>query len=322
MSRWLLSRLFDVTDQPKPRFAFQGTVNWMRAFALSMASDACSDEAVEALYQDVQRRPADPRADTLVFENMFMSFNHLAALLAISNDVRHGYDGCRISVMAWYNVLYFAAKGMIAATSGESPESHVGTARAWQADIVDSGMVLRPFELNLTSLVGASCDAQIALYRGSNSFDLNRSPEDMDQAWGGLVSYLNGTAEFERWKIEEQVKRSDEFAALGVDNFRSRAARELRDMYLSRGKVNFLVQAYRYRGKSNYRDSLFLSYGDDRSPQIEQLLMDLAEVASAFLRMASGYCAKRVESGTWSQFVEDVELNSQLSLRVDVLRGC
>lgn len=321
MPRWLLSRLFDVADQSRPRFAFQGTVNWMRALAVSVASDECSEEAIEALYRDVQRRPDDPVADTAVFESIFMSFNQLAALSAISNDVRQGYDACRTSVMAWYYVLHFAAKGMVAAASGESQESHMGTARVWQADIVRSGMVLRPFGLTLTSLVGADCDSQLALYRGSNSFDLNRPPEDEDQAWGGLVSYLNGTADFERSKIEGQVKRSSEFKALGVSNFRTKAARDLRDIHLSRGEVNFLVQAYRYHGKANYRDSLFLSYGDDRSPQIEQFLMDLTKVAIVFLRMASVYCAKRVERSTWGQFVEDIELNSQLSLRVDVLRG-
>lgn len=320
MPRWLLSRLFDVADQPKPRFAFQGTINWMRALAVSVASEECSDEAVVALYRDVARRQADPVADTPVFENIFMSFNHLAALSSISNDVRHGYDACRTSVMAWYYVLYFAAKAMVGAASGGSPATHMATAGAWQADIVDAGLVLRPFGLALTSLVGAECESQIASYRGSNSFDLNRPPENTIQAWGGLVSYLNGTAEFERWKIEERVRRSNEFRALGVNNFRSRAARDLRDAWLSQGQVNFLVQAYRYRGKANYRDSLFLSYGEDRTPQIEQFLVDLTEVASTFLHMASAYCAKRVEPGTWDEFVNDVEANSQLSLPVDVLR--
>jgi len=320
MPRWLLTRLFDVADQPKPRFAFQGTVNWMRALALLTASEECHDRALQALYCNVQRRSLNETADTAVFENIFMSFNHLAGLTSISNDVSHGYDACRAAVMTWYYVVYFAASGMIAAASGTSQETHSATAKVWQEDIVLRQLVLTPFALTLTSLVGSDCDAQVATYRGSNAFDLNQSPENTDQAWGALVSYLKGTAEFERWKAEERVRSSREFAALGVNNFRTRDARDLRDLFLQRGRVNFLVQAFRYRGKANYRDSLFLSYGDDRSPQIEQFLVDLADVARVFLRMASAYCSKRVERGTWNQFVDDVELNSQLSLAVDVLR--
>lgn len=320
MSRWLLTRLFEVADQPKPRFAFQGTVNWMRALALITASEECSDDALRVLYRDVQRRTPIPRADTTVFESLFMSFNHLAGLTAVTNDVSHGCDACRTAVMTWYYVIYFAANGMIAACSGGLQSTHAATARVWQADIVRPGLVLKPFGLMLTSLVGSACDEQIAAYRGSNRSDLNQTPEGVEQAWGALVSYLKGTGEFERWKIEEKVKASRAFMALGVDSFRSRSARDLRDEFLERAQVNFLVQAIRYRGKANYRDSLFLSYGDDRSALIEQFLVDLAEVAGVFLRMAATYCSRRVERGTWLQFVEDVEQNSQLSLPVDVLR--
>jgi len=54
MPRWLLSRLFDVADQSRPRFAFQGAVNWVRALAVTVASDDCSEAAIEALYSGVQ----------------------------------------------------------------------------------------------------------------------------------------------------------------------------------------------------------------------------------------------------------------------------
>jgi hypothetical protein len=44
MSKWLLDRLFEAGDQAEPRFAFQGTVNWMRALAEVVNGGACADD--------------------------------------------------------------------------------------------------------------------------------------------------------------------------------------------------------------------------------------------------------------------------------------
>lgn len=80
MPSWLLDRLFDAGDQAEPRFAFQGTVNWMRALAEVVNSGACDTGELESLYQRVPRRPVNREADTLVFENMHMAYHNLAWL--------------------------------------------------------------------------------------------------------------------------------------------------------------------------------------------------------------------------------------------------
>jgi hypothetical protein len=43
-------------------------------------------------------------------------------------------------------------------------------------------------------------------------------------------------------------------------------------------------------------------------------------VAKAFMRMAAFYLSRRVERGTWERFISDLEINSKLSLEVDILR--
>ena len=53
MSQWLLDRLFEAKDQAEPRFAFQGTVNWMRAVAEAVNSGSTSDEKLTAIYSGV-----------------------------------------------------------------------------------------------------------------------------------------------------------------------------------------------------------------------------------------------------------------------------
>jgi hypothetical protein len=85
-------------------------------------------------------------------------------------------------------------------------------------------------------------------------------------------------------------------------------------------QVNFLIQAFRYRGKANYRDSIFLSYGDNNQGTIDKFTQDLHDVAFVFLRAASKYCSIRVEKGTWAEFVADIEQNSRLSLKPDVFK--
>jgi hypothetical protein len=47
---WLLERLFNKGDQPEPHFAFQSTVNWMRALAILCEDEGFSTKELKALY--------------------------------------------------------------------------------------------------------------------------------------------------------------------------------------------------------------------------------------------------------------------------------
>jgi len=142
---------------------------------------------------------------------------------------------------------------MIAAASGANPDTHASTARVWQSDIVQDNLAASPFSLFLSSLVPSDVESQIGVYRGTNQHDLNVYATSEEEAWGAIVSYLNGTADYEKWRTEERVRDSREYAQLNVNDFRKKAARELRDRHLSRGFVNFLVQSFRYRGSRRPR---------------------------------------------------------------------
>lgn len=319
MPNWLLDRLFDAGDQAEPRFAFQGTVNWMRALAEVVNSGACDDDELKSLYRRVPRRPVNNEADTLVFQNMHMAYHNLASLKAMSNDALDKYDICRSAIVSWYYSVYFASSAMIAASSGSVQETHTATAKVWQVDIVEKNLIPYPFDLHLSSLVTTAAEAEISAYRGNNIYDLNHCAQDLEMAHGALVSYVKGTHKYKKWEAEERIKTSREFKALNVENFRKKVARELRDKTLDKGQVNFLIQAFRYRGKANYRDSIFLSYGDNNEGTIDQFVEDLNDVAFGFLRAASRYCSARVERGTWALFVEDIENNTRLSIGTDSL---
>lgn len=319
MAHWLLNRLFETKDQPKPQFAFQGTVNWMRALSCLVKNGLFEDQNIKDHYKSVNRRKPNHEADTLVFENMMMAFHNQASLVRLKEDVSHPYDVCRSAIISWYYSTYFTCSAMIAAASGSKQETHAKTTKAWQSDIVDAGLVMSPFSLNLSSLVQKTVEAEISSYRGSNEYNLNTYAENDDEAWGAVVSYLKGTWDYEKWRIEERVKTSPKFKALGVDNFRTKAARDLRDEQLAKNGVNYLIQAFRYRGKANYRDSIFLSYGYDNSGKIKKFVCDLETVSVAFQRMAAFYLSRRVEKGSWSDFIADLNENSRLSLEAKYL---
>lgn len=319
MSNWLLNRLFDAGNQAEPRFAFQGTVNWMRALAEIIDKEVRDTVNFESVYQGVQRRSVNREADTLVFENMHMAYHNHASLKAMNNDALDKYDICRSAIVSWYYSIYFAASAMIASSSGSIQETHALTAKVWQSDIVEKRLIPYPFNLYLSSLVTSKAEEEISVYRADNNYNLNDYANDPDVAHGAIVSYLKGTHGYKKWEAEERIKTSKEFKALNVENFRKKVAQELRDRALDKGHVNFLTQAFRYRGKANYRDSIFLSYGDNNESTIERFINDLNTVSAGFIRAASLYCSLRVEKGSWELFVSDIRSNTRLSIGVDLI---
>ncbi len=319
MGQWLLNRLFDAKDQADPKYAFQGTVYWMRALSLLVQNGSFEDIKIKDHYKSVNRRAPDIEADTAVFENMMMAFHNQASLVTLCEKNINSYNICRSAIINWYYSTYFTCSAMIAASSGARPETHRSTSKIWQSDIVNTGWVMSPFSLHLTSIERKSMELKIAEYCGNNKYKINYYANNCDEAWGAIVSYLSGTGQYEKWRIETNIKSSKEFKSLKVDNFLTKVARELRDKELVKHSVNYLVQSFRYRGKANYRDSIFLSYGDDHSEKIEMFVQDLEKVSRAFQRMASFYLSRRVEKGTWSAFIADLNANSRLSLETHYL---
>ena len=320
MPQWLLNRLFESKDQPKPTFAIQGTINWMRALSEIVNSDEFSDERTNDIYKKVQRRPKNENADTLVFENMLMAYHNLAALDSLDKNISHKYDVIRSAIISWYYSTYFAASAMVAASSGSVQETHTGTAKVWHSDFAEKGLLPYPFNLCLSTLVLKDVKSQIKILRAGNTHDLNVHSSNLDEAKGACLSYLSGTADYKKWEGEDLIKNSRDFKDLGVDNFRTKAAQSLRDIALNKGQVNYLFQSFRYRGKANYRDSIFLSYGNSYEDKMDLFVSDLKDVTAAFIRVASIYCQKRVAKGDWELFIYDLEKNTRLSLPVNIMK--
>jgi hypothetical protein len=313
---WLLDKLIARGDQPKSRFAFQGTVNWMRGLAI-LREGNCSHDTLGQFYQAVPRRRANEEADALAYECLTMSMHNVSAIHSME-EIENPYSIVRSAIVAWYYATYYAAKAMLAASSGADPQTHASTGRIWQSEIVDAQLVSPPFDLSLSDITPIHVREAVRNLRRGNAHDLNLEPTDNDMAFGAACSYLKGTAEYEQGRLEEQVKGSTAFRQGGFDSFRSNDAKALRDAKLVPAHINFLVQAFRYRGKANYRDAIYLSYGRDDTDRLQQFVSDLGLVGNAFSLMAAHYASKRVVRNDWESFVADISEHTQFELPFDL----
>lgn len=136
---WLLNKLFTHADQLKPRFAFRGTVNWMRGLAI-LTDEQFSHQQLQQFYQAVQRRQPNEQADALAYECLTMSMHNVSALDSLQ-AIEDPYPIVRSAIVAWYYATCYAAKAMLAASSGTDPQTHASAGKVWQAEIVAGGLV-------------------------------------------------------------------------------------------------------------------------------------------------------------------------------------
>lgn len=298
---------------PDPRFALPSTVNWMRALAILIQDRDLSFGSATCFYSSVQKRVATAQEENTIFEQLLFAVHQLSALEALQASPSKA-DVARVGIVAWYYGIYSAASAMIAAQDGTIQDDHTGTATTWDRQFAANNKVMEPFSYRLSTLVKRYYDAEIANLRSGNGFLLTEKASDSRQAFGACCSYLSGTADWLKWKAEQNVRLSREFKALGVTDFRKKAAQNMRDVRLAGKSTGFLHQAFRYRGKANYREALFLGYGKSTETLLEGYTEDLATVLRGFVAMAGAFVAKRLGQYLWDEYLENLEANRAFSL--------
>lgn len=298
--------LSEPDEVPNPRFALPSTVNWMHALALLVTDQCINFRSASSFYSKVGKRVLSPQEENTIFEQLMFSLHQLSALEAL-RAIPCKADVARVGMVAWYYGIYSAASAMIAAQDGSFQDDHTGTANAWDRQFAAAGKVMLPFSLRISTLVERIYKAEVDAIKAGKSFDLTSKPGNAAQAHGACCAYLSGSAGWWKWKIEESVKASREFKALNVTNFRTKTAQELRDGRLSGKAVCFLHQAFRYRGKANYREALFLGYGDYVDALLSDYLDDLAVVLRGFVVMSGAFACKRLGQPIWDGFLDDLD---------------
>ena len=292
--------------KPDPQFALPSAVNWMHALRILAEDEGIHFKSASSFYLKVGKRSMDVKVENTVLEQLFLGLHHLSAL----NQFRDGTtaaDYARVGVLAWYYGIANAASAMTAAQSGSFQEDHAGTARLWDEQIASRGLAMAPFNWRVSSLIENIYKQEVNALRGSSSGKLQSRPTTKNDALGAAAGYLSGSAKWYAWKTEENLKQNRAFKELGIDSFRSKRARILRDQWLEKKPMGFVHQAARYRGKANYREALFLAYGPGTEVALSGYVEDMHAVLKAFLAMAGAFASRRLGKNLWSKFITDVD---------------
>ncbi len=292
--------------KPEPHFALPSTVNWMKALALICADKSLSFSTAVQFYQSTSRRQMVMHVENTILEQLFLSLHHLSALESMSRSTPTA-DFARVGILTWYYGITNAASAMTAAKDGSFQEDHSGTARMWDSAIASQNLAMNPFDWRVTSLIEKVYKPEIAVFRGDSGGDLLHAPATTKDAVGAAAGYLSGSAGWYAWKYTEEVRNSKEYKALGVSDFRTKGARELRDNRLGAKTMGFVHQASRYRGKANYREALFLAYGTNTEVALDGFVKAQTDVMKSFLAMAGAFCSRKLGKDIWNEFMDDVE---------------
>lgn len=294
--------------KPDPQFALPSTVNWMRSLSILIKSNSVDFNTAKTFYAQQGKRSMDVLVENTVLEQLFLGLHHLSALEKMQSGAPCA-DYARIGILAWYYGIANAASAMTAAQNGSFQEDHAGTAKMWDAEIAARGLAMEPFNWRVSSLIEATYKTEVQTYRAGSAGNLQTTPYTPADAMGAAAGYLSGSAKWYVWKATENVRKSKDFKELGVTDFRTKAARTLRDAHLSPRTMGFVHQASRYRGKANYREALFLAYGQNTETILQGFVADQATVLRAFLAMAGAFASRKLGKVLWAEFVADVDAN-------------
>jgi len=304
---------------PKPEFALPSTINWMRSLTIALETQPINCDGAKSFYSNIQRRKMPDQEENTIFEQLLFALHQCSALHALCK-VSNKADVARVGIVTWYYGIYSGGSAMVTAQDGSFHDDHSSTAATWDRQIASRGFAMQPFELRLPNLQKKEADDELKKLLNVPRFDLaGRSPSNSEEAYAARHAYLSGSAKWWRWKTEENVRASSEFRALKVDNFRSKAAREIRDKKLKNRSIGFLHQASRYRGKANYREALFLGCGSSVETMLANYVDDLAAVLDAFVCAAGVFCSRKMGKIAWEEFLSELEEKRSFSLPPSML---
>jgi hypothetical protein len=306
---------------PDPLFALPSTVNWMRALAFLVAYKGISSTSARSFYSSVSERHGPEQEQNTVLEQLLFALHQCSALRVLRTAACKA-DVARVGIVTWYYGIYAAASAMTVAQDGSFKDDHTGTANVWDRQIATPHLIMSPFDARVGTLLRKDADKELASLLTVPRFVLTGNrPKTAEDAMGACHAYLSGNVEWWRERSEENIRASRDFKELGVENFRTAAARELRDKRLSGRGIGFLHQAFRYRGKANYREALYLGYGTSVESILAPYVDDLSVVLDAFVTAAGLFCARRLGAAVWDEFVSDIEAHRAFSTSPSTLWG-
>lgn len=314
--RYWLFELLTTEERPDPQFAARSTANWARSLALEIveehgASPAEQFGSCKDLFEGQRKRSATS-ASAAIFEPLFSSLTcSLTVTSAASPEKTRSLDwSLPVLIVWWYYTHYTSVRAMAVAAGTTPRDTHSDTINVFGGNLLDR--MPHPLNMQARWVKNEDFDCHLPGYPDASRADqkLNGTfSASRSEARGNLLAYLNGEAGRQVEDIKQRLINELRREYPELKDFRAKAAREARDQRLQRIVVNFMDCAFRYRGKANYRDAIYLTYGSQPLAERDQLAGALATSAQFAFLCALAFVRRRVGIRDTRNFVEDVARN-------------
>lgn len=309
MSYWLYEHVVQDNDSRAPHWALQSTLNWIKALNYEIAAEhgqSTIDQYVSC--QKIFRQNCKSKGVNLsiakVFEPLFHSLTFCNSLISINRTCHNLPWVFPSAVVSWYYCYYNAMRAILCANNQEASENHSSVIKS-----LNSGMRKHlPYPLNMVAkhVKDETYTVELPSYPEIQNYDLVKPfVEDRDIARAMLVKYLSGTASYETERTKENILKNKKTV---FKDFRTKEAREQRNSQLQK-EINFLHCAFRYRGKANYRDAIYITYGRKEPLLKGTFTKDLASTAKFAFLCALAYAEYQLGKNRVKFFLNDLHAN-------------
>lgn len=307
MSQWLRDQLSVVDQTWNPDFAVQSQLNWARCLnheVLQEHGSTIQDQTLscQRLFTGRISSHTSSWPTANAFSAIYHSATFIATLESLSEHSTTGPWTFPSAIVIWYYSIYHAFRSILMTWNGVELDTHSRVINTYNG-VRDR--LPHPFNMVASRTTGETYDLELPNHHGVSLYDIDKRFEsNRIKVQGMLLQYLKGTAAWKSDQVKKRILREhSEFK-----DFRTLDARALRDKQLP-NTINFLNCAYRYRGKANYRDSLYLTYGaDDR--RFDVSFIDALTNVSKFAFVAAlVFASLRLNPSIVRDFLEDIDRN-------------
>lgn len=238
--------------------------------------------------------------DPQVYELLFSSLTYTLSLCSYEKSLTNAIWAQPSAVISWYYGCYMSVRAMFLAFEHKVDDNHSSIMKAFASSLAQH----LPHPFNMESVYNKNEDYNITLPSfpsvSSSNLSINLDENDRNQAQGMICEYLNGTSNYYTWETKEKIKRRE-----GIANFRTNDAKAIRNKLLQK-KIGFMHCAFRYRGKANYRDGIYLTYGS-ASTTPDSFFNDLHIVSRFFFLCALAMLFRVGNQSEVKAFLEDLQ---------------
>lgn len=306
MSNWLYQEVLTEDDHRAPKFSQVATTNWMRALSFEIIQEH-GEKPVDQYNSCLKHfkssyQKLSPLENLAIFEPMFACLTYAQTLTSHSHVYIEEAWIAPSAIVSWYYCWYTAIRAISAVTGQPVADNHTAVYKAY----VNSLRAKMPHPLNMQASHQKNEKYSIELpsLPSSSIFDLQAPfPNTREAAQGMLIQYLKGCSQYYADLTKERILKKGTH-----ENFRTTAAKAERNKHLDKC-VSFMHCAFRYRGKANYRDAIYLNYGQSNSFDSREFLTDLATSSQFAFLLTLSLVSRSPLHVEAKKFIDDISLN-------------